>query len=132
MANAYQVHVVQESLIKYRKHDQQTSRWLESHVENYDRLYNTLMALWSGDAEKRAVLVQDAGSFFYGVGRHHLRTGDFKLARHFYRRASGYYPLNGRNLGHLILSYLPGLREFYGYRYRRRWYRRKKRKRDRA
>jgi glycosyltransferase involved in cell wall biosynthesis len=132
LANTCQVHVIHESLIKYRKHDQQTSRWLESHVESYDRLYNALMALWSGDAGKRAVLVQDAGGFFYGVGRHYLRTGDFKLARHFYRRASDYYPLDGRHLWHLILSYLPGLREFYGYWYRHNWYRRKKRKRDRA
>ncbi len=65
--------------------------------------------------------VQDSYSYrkdnfakhFADLGRHSLRCGDYQEARKYFRQAFSYRSFYVKNLRRWVLSYLPGLREFY-------------------
>jgi|GEM_PF-1024736 len=54
------------------------------------------------------------------MGKDSLRSGDYQKAREYFRLASSYQPIYWKNLRRWGLSYLPGLREFYVWRNKRR------------
>jgi glycosyltransferase involved in cell wall biosynthesis len=123
LAQSSRVHVIHDSLIKYRVHDDQTSKNIGSHIDSCHRYLSSLMALWSNDPWKRVVVVEDASKLFNTIGKQYFRDGAHKLARRCFLLVFQYRPFDLMSFRYLVLSYLPGLRYLSVY-----WYKRKQRR----
>lgn len=116
VAHEYPIHYIPERLAKQRLHPEQTTRNMHLRAESYHRFHACMWELWKGDRVKRTILTRDTARVYADLGRHFLRTGDHAEARRCFRRSLSYGPWSLKNWRRLGISYLPGLREWYGVR----------------
>ena len=116
IAHKYPIHYIPQSLAKQRLHSGQVTRDLRGKTENYHRFHACLYKMWSDDPAKQAILLRDTARLYADLGRQFLGSGDYFDAQRCFRWSLSYRPLSWKNWRRLGISYLPGLREWYGRR----------------
>ena len=121
VALAAPIHFIDQSLVKYRRHAAQTLvARTENRKKNFFKLLGGLWQIWTPEPEKQILLLQHYMHLYSHRARECLKRGDYKKAQEYYWLAFRYYPWSWHNLRRWALSFLPGLRQIYSYRVKRR------------
>ncbi len=112
MAQITPLHFIPQSLVKYRQGTKNEDRWEANWLVLLDRLSE----YWRDDPERLAVVKWYVCKHYSDQGKRFLRSGDYKKARQYFRRAFSQRAFYWKNLRRWALSYVPGSREFYIYR----------------
>jgi glycosyltransferase involved in cell wall biosynthesis len=113
IARDFPVQFIARPLVRYRTHPTQLHMNLFMAAEQWPAVHRALAHLWRGDAEKLRALAEHSARRYTRVGRDFLLAGEYRRARHFFRRSFKEKPFHWPNLRRWLLSYLPPLREYY-------------------
>jgi glycosyltransferase involved in cell wall biosynthesis len=112
MAHISPIHFMPQNLVRYRQGKRNEERW----NRNWQILLDCLLQLWRDDPERLAAVNRYTAYHWSNQGKRFLRSGDYKKARQYFRRAFSQYPFYWGNLRRWALSYLIGLRVLYSRR----------------
>jgi glycosyltransferase involved in cell wall biosynthesis len=113
IALAHPVHLLPLKLVKYRCHETQLHRNLRRRAASWPFYHQSLSELWRDEPTKRAVLRDVSAAVYTHLGKHFLRIGEYKEARHCFRQSFAHKSLSWKNLRRWGLSYLPAVRTLY-------------------
>jgi glycosyltransferase involved in cell wall biosynthesis len=113
VAAQFPIYFIDQILATYRCHENQLHRNVRDRATSWPYMYELLAELWRGEPAKQAILYKVSAANHTHVGKHYLRSGDYREARRHFRISFELEPLLWRNLRRWGLSYLPGIRKIY-------------------
>ncbi len=106
-------HFIAQSLVKYRRPAKPPRGPSVEH--NYRLLLHCLQEIWRDDPEKVHAVRHHLASFYGKKGRSYLCSGQYQIAREYFKLALSYDGSNTHVRRRWLISYLPGIRDFYAF-----------------